>query len=241
MNEEGDGRSAAKDDEPVSVEIIAALDNYLEDLGSTRRPQHPVPAAQDEHILLLAAQLRMARPGAEEPSPAFLSRLENEVRTAVASERKRRPRVTRGGLLRSLAGLAGGAGLGIAGLESLSALQSASRPHDLVTPGTGRWYDIAAVSEMPDGAVKGFTAGGVIGYLFNNGGTFHAVSAICTHMGCKVKPSADAQGELHCLCHGSRFDQRGAVVQGMAPTALPAIALRIEGGRIHALGTLESA
>ncbi|MDX5563026.1 FAD-dependent oxidoreductase [Streptomyces sp. ID05-04B] len=46
-------------------------------------------------------------------------------------------------------------------------------------------------------------------------GQLHALSARCTHLGCLVAFNR-AEGAWECPCHGSRFDVRGAVVQGPA-------------------------
>jgi len=41
----------------------------------------------------------------------------------------------------------------------------------------------------------------------------------CTHKQCTVKPTGNT---LTCPCHGSKFDQRGQVLQGPAERDLPA-------------------
>jgi Rieske Fe-S protein len=46
----------------------------------------------------------------------------------------------------------------------------------------------------------------------------YAISTICTHLGCIVKPGPDG---FECPCHGSRFGPDGTVVKGPAPTPLP--------------------
>ncbi|GAA3326167.1 FAD-dependent oxidoreductase [Paeniglutamicibacter sulfureus] len=52
-------------------------------------------------------------------------------------------------------------------------------------------------------------------------GQLHAVSAICTHLGCTVEfNSADTTWD--CPCHGSRFATDGSVIQGPAIDALQA-------------------
>jgi cytochrome b6-f complex iron-sulfur subunit len=57
-----------------------------------------------------------------------------------------------------------------------------------------------------------------------------AFSAICTHMGCTVAP---AGAELHCPCHGSRYNAlTGAVLQGPAPRSLPSVPVHVAGGKV---------
>ena len=46
-------------------------------------------------------------------------------------------------------------------------------------------------------------------------GTLHAVSAVCTHLGCVVSWNG-AERSWDCPCHGSRFSVDGAVLQGPA-------------------------
>jgi len=46
---------------------------------------------------------------------------------------------------------------------------------------------------------------------------FAAISVVCTHLGCTVRPS-DAGFE--CPCHGSQYDDGGNVTGGPAPRAL---------------------
>jgi glycine/D-amino acid oxidase-like deaminating enzyme/nitrite reductase/ring-hydroxylating ferredoxin subunit len=46
-------------------------------------------------------------------------------------------------------------------------------------------------------------------------GALHSVSAICTHMGCKVSWNP-AEASWDCPCHGSRFTPGGAVLHGPA-------------------------
>lgn len=63
-----------------------------------------------------------------------------------------------------------------------------------------------------------------------------AFSAVCTHTGCEVGEYLAAERQLYCECHQSRFDPRdGAkVTDGPAPRPLPALPLRLDGGRLAA-------
>lgn len=50
-----------------------------------------------------------------------------------------------------------------------------------------------------------------------------ARSLRCTHLGCRVRATAE---QLVCPCHGSRFDRQGARLAGPARGDLVALALR---------------
>jgi len=53
--------------------------------------------------------------------------------------------------------------------------------------------------------------------LFRDREGVYAISMICTHLGCIVKPSATG---FDCPCHGSRFAADGTVLRGPAPKPL---------------------
>jgi Rieske Fe-S protein len=57
----------------------------------------------------------------------------------------------------------------------------------------------------------------------------YAVSTICTHLGCVVKPNPDG---FECPCHGSRFALDGTVTRGPAPRALAWLKINMSGGAI---------
>ena len=70
--------------------------------------------------------------------------------------------------------------------------------------------------------------------VFREGNTFHAISAVCTHLGCTVRAEAlaspqsvDAGGapirvthRFLCPCHGSEYKGDGTNVAGPAPKPL---------------------
>lgn len=57
----------------------------------------------------------------------------------------------------------------------------------------------------------------------------YAVSTICTHLGCVVKPIPDG---FECPCHGSRFATNGDVTKGPAPRPLPWLKVSVSGGQV---------
>jgi len=63
--------------------------------------------------------------------------------------------------------------------------------------------------------------------LFRDAQGIYAISTICTHLGCIVKPALDG---FECPCHGSRFGPDGAVLKGPAPRALPWLKVDASGG-----------
>ncbi len=62
-------------------------------------------------------------------------------------------------------------------------------------------------------------------WLFRGEKGFHAISSVCTHLGCIAERTAD--GQFHCPCHGSRFDASGNVKGGPAPKGLIWAELRV--------------
>lgn len=65
--------------------------------------------------------------------------------------------------------------------------------------------------------------------VLREGDSFHAVSSICTHQGCIVRPQA---GSLVCPCHGSVFSTRGEVRRGPAVDSLARLQTQVDGTRL---------
>jgi Rieske Fe-S protein len=63
--------------------------------------------------------------------------------------------------------------------------------------------------------------------LFRDAKGIYAVSLVCTHLGCIVKPR---EAGFDCPCHGSRFAADGSVQKGPAPRPLPWFKVTGKGG-----------
>ena len=65
--------------------------------------------------------------------------------------------------------------------------------------------------------------------VFRESGQVHAISTVCTHLGCIVAPTADG---FKCPCHGSEFHADGTVKKGPAPRPLDWLAVTASGGAV---------
>ena len=66
-------------------------------------------------------------------------------------------------------------------------------------------------------------------WLGRDDGGFYAISAICPHLGCTLQQAATG---FQCPCHGSRFNQRGALLNGPAATPMSYLAVRLQDNQL---------
>jgi len=85
---------------------------------------------------------------------------------------------------------------------------------------------VALADLPPDGALV-FREARVA--VVRDGDGFHAMSLVCTHLGCTV---AVTPAGILCPCHGSRFDRRGEVLEGPANRPLPRLPFEVRGERL---------
>lgn len=88
-------------------------------------------------------------------------------------------------------------------------------PKAAVLSSPSKKYRVVLPDSLPPG--QPFIPPGRSVAMFKDSGGVYAVSAICTHLGCIIKPTA--QG-FECPCHGSHFSSDGSVTKGPAPRAL---------------------
>ena len=99
---------------------------------------------------------------------------------------------------------------------------------------------MAQVADVPEGSIRTFRAGAIQGFLMNRHGEYHAISRICTHMGCALNFERK-DSVLVCPCHGAEFDLRGrhlpseeyGYIKQLPP--LPRLTVRTNGDTIEVL------
>ena len=94
-------------------------------------------------------------------------------------------------------------------------------PKAAVLPSPSRRFKVQLPESLGEG--EPLVPAGRAVALYRRGEAVYAVSTICTHLGCIVKPTAAG---FECPCHGSRFGPDGKVLKGPAPKALPWLAVR---------------
>lgn len=85
-----------------------------------------------------------------------------------------------------------------------------------------RKIKIGVPAEFPVGMIK--LLEGKKAFIFSNADGFHAISQICTHLGCLVSRT---EAGFQCPCHGSKFNAIGQVTAGPAPRPLPWLELSL--------------
>ena len=217
------------------------LRRYVEDLLRGHRPQRFRPDDAEAAVLRAAITLRAARPGEEGPGEEFVAALHERL----AAELADRPRA--GAVTRSIGrrGLVAG-GLGVAAASAALGVlvdravlsgpeQGPAGSGDTLTPARGEWRTISASDELPEGAVRPFDLGAVVGFVRRTGGVVLAVSGMCTHQGCRLLLDA-ASRQLDCPCHTTVFALTGELVTHqlpIAPAPLPQIAARELDGSVQ--------
>jgi cytochrome b6-f complex iron-sulfur subunit len=88
-------------------------------------------------------------------------------------------------------------------------------PKAAVLPVPSRKYRVTLPETLAPGAAYQ-PPGRNVAFVRDPDGVY-AVSLVCTHLGCIVKPTATG---FDCPCHGSRFGPDGSVTRGPAPVAL---------------------
>jgi len=94
---------------------------------------------------------------------------------------------------------------------------------------------VCNVSEVPEGAMRGFTVKFRYILLANVDGNFYAVDAVCPHMGGYLPIGKFEDGIIICPVHGSQYD----VKTGKLVKDVPSLLKIVTGGGSHDLNSYE--
>lgn len=95
------------------------------------------------------------------------------------------------------------------------------------------WHKLAAVSEIPEGTGKEFTAAGRIVALFHVQSQFHAIDGICAHQGGPIA-KGQLDGEIvTCPWHGWQYDVRSGQHCLNPRICQTAFEVKVENGEIY--------
>jgi cytochrome b6-f complex iron-sulfur subunit len=106
--------------------------------------------------------------------------------------------------------------VGLFGSAVLAALSDLIFFKPRVTYGQPALFQIGKPEDYPPGVRVAREAERIC--IVREGNKVAAISTTCTHLGCSVSISDTG---FACPCHGSRYDQDGAITGGPAPKALP--------------------
>lgn len=127
-----------------------------------------------------------------------------------------------------------GTGLVTAALAGLIGTAAVPR----IGGGEKRWRRVATVFDLPpdkpyaavlaerhaDGWLE--TSRQTVVYVDKAGDGYRALSATCTHLGCRVRWD-EANARYMCPCHGGVYDREGRVVSGPPPAPLARMNVRV--------------
>lgn len=217
------------------------LRRYIDDLLRGRRPKPFRPDDFEAAQIRTAIDLQAARLGSDAPRQEFLTDLRH--RLAGQQDGTAQPAPKLGPTRRNvIVGTSAAAAAAVAAVSIDRALIDSGQVADgdnsgstELTPNTGRWMRVAASAEVPDGVMRPFDLGSVIGFVRRVDGKPEAVSGVCTHQGCRLWFDAP-DDRLRCPCHSTSFSPAGQVLTHqlpIAPKPLPTLMVREHRGAIE--------
>ena len=91
--------------------------------------------------------------------------------------------------------------------------------------------DVGSVSEIEGKGSRLFRFGREPCIVVASGGKFHALSTVCSHLGCIVSWVPKSQ-QLACPCHRAAFDLEGNVLEGPPPRPLRTYLVTVRKDRV---------
>jgi Rieske Fe-S protein len=128
------------------------------------------------------------------------------------------------------------AGMGLIGAALAGLVGAAATPRTADT--SRKWRKAATIFDLPpdtpfaavlaDRHADGWyeTRKETVVYLDKVGDEYRALSATCTHLGCRVSWNLQTK-HFHCPCHGGIYDRDGKVLAGPPPLPLARVNVRL--------------
>jgi cytochrome b6-f complex iron-sulfur subunit len=214
---------------------------YVDDLLRGRRPKPFRPDDFEAAQIRTAIDLQAARLGSDAPRQEFLTDLRHRLAAQLDGTS---PLVRKSGATRRhvIVGTSAAAAAAVAAVSIDRAVIDSGQVADgdnsssrELTPNTGRWLRVAASADVPDGVMRPFDLGSVVGFVRRVDGKPEAVSGVCTHQGCRLWFDAP-DDRLRCPCHSTSFSPAGQVLTHqlpIAPKPLPTLMVREQDGAIE--------
>src|ERR1700722_10534178 len=184
------------------------LRRYIDDLLRGRRPKPFRPDDIEAYQIRPAVDLQAARLGSDAPRQEFLTDLRHRLAAQQDGTAQPAPKfgATRRNVIVGTSAAAAVAAVSIdrALIDSGQVADGDNSGSAKLTPNTGRWMRVAASAEVPDGVMRPFDLGSVIGFVRRVDGKPEAVSGVCTHQGCRLWFDAP-DDRLRCPCHSTSF------------------------------------
>lgn len=223
------------------------VDRFVDRLLRRRRPRMFAPTEEDLAVMRTAIDLVAAPPDADRPRDAFVDELRGRLaaqQDAGPADAHSRPGLWRG-RRRVLQAGAVAASAFAAGFASDRLLapgppDTAAPADTRLTPRSGAWQTVAASTDLPEGVVRAFDLGAVVGFIQRvPGGRLRAVSGVCTHQACRLALN-ESRDQLVCPCHGATFAVTGEPLHNFRSShplpSLPRLAVREHQGHIQVYG-----
>jgi nitrite reductase/ring-hydroxylating ferredoxin subunit len=213
------------------------VSRFVDDLLKRRRPARFKASSEELEALTAATELAPLRAGVDLPDSRFVERLEDRLRQELEDHPAKTRVWTRRGLLQAAGAAAAAAVVGATVDRTILGSTVPAPDSGTLVPNAAQWRPVATLSELPAGKARTFSTGAVQGVVVNDKGTIRALSGVCTHLGCVLRPNVESRS-LDCPCHRTVFAWDGSVHRHQLPSrpaSLPTIESRVRDGQIEVL------
>jgi cytochrome b6-f complex iron-sulfur subunit len=104
-------------------------------------------------------------------------------------------------------------------------------PKQAAAAGGGR-VAVANTADLPVGKGEVYSVNNKPVLVIHTADGYHALSAVCTHLGCILFWS-EQRAVIACPCHAGFFNTNGDVISGPPPAPLPVYRVQVEGDQIY--------